>query len=169
MTTLMQMPDGRLIRACFLFLFFNSVSFAFFLCACWSTKEERERETTTATFFFFLLWKEFEVVSPLPFSLSLFPDVWNREFISVVVFRASFFYAYECPQHTHTHTQLIWESFFFSSPLCVLKKKHNRAANRLVKRGHGHFPRQRPTNFKHQRVHGYCWYHTHDARSSRIR
>ena len=165
MTTLMQMPDGRLIRACFLFLFFNSVSFAFFLCACWSTNEERE--TTTATFFFFLLWREFEVVSPLPFSLSLSGRVKSRVHQRRRFSRIAFLRVRMSTTHPHT----ISSENLFSSLLhsAFWKKKHNRAANRLVKRGHGHFPRQRPTNFKHQRVHGYCWYHTHDARSSRIR
>ena len=169
MTTLMQMPDGRLIRACFLFLFFNSVSFAFFLCACWSTNEERERRRRRL-FFSFCYEKSLRwFLRSLSLSLSF-------RTCEIESSSASSFFAHRFSTRTNvhntptlTHTQLIWESFFFSSPLCVLKKKHNRAANRLVKRGHGHFPRQRPTNFKHQRVHGYCWYHTHDARSSRIR
>lgn len=165
MTTLMQMPDGRLIRACFLFLFFNSPSLFFVRVL---VNEWRERETTTATFFF-LLWREFGVVSPLPFSFSLSLSFRTCEIESSSA-SSSFAHRFSTRTNVHnTHTQLIWESFSSFLHSAFWKKKHNRAANRLVKRGHGHFPRQRPTNFKHQRVHGYCWYHTHDARSSRIR
>jgi len=151
------------------FCFCSSTLLRFFLCACWSTNEERERERRRRRLFFSFCYEEslgwFLRSLSLSLSLSLSGRVKSRVRQRRRRSRIAFLRVRMSTTHTHNSS----ENLFLLFSTLRFEKKHNRAANRLVKRGHGHFPRQRPTNFKHQCVHGYCWYHTHDARSSRIR
>lgn len=121
MTTLMQMPDGRLIRACFLFLFFNSVSFAFF-CARVGQRMKRERERRRRRLFFSFCYEESLRWFLRSLSLSLSFRTCEIESSSASSFFAHRFSTRTNVHNTHPHTTHLRIFFLLFSTLRFEKK-----------------------------------------------
>ena len=106
MTTLMQMPDGRLIRACF-FVFVLQLSFAFFCARVGQRRMQRERERDDRRRLFFLfvmkrVWGGFS--APFLFlSLSLSFRTCETESSSASSSFAHRFSTRTNVHNTHTH------------------------------------------------------------------